>query len=180
MPGSILAAHCRHRVALEPGERTEIPCSCWVKPTASTAARALLNRYGTVDLNATYEEYVIEHWNQVLGVVQVKTPDRSCMDIVLGNRWLQISGARLPSLGAIRFLPGQRRAYGFRDQLGKMEWRWPSHDRTSHGSIYCAPPAGSFRRGTYSTGGCRRSPPCRRRPGRARTRISDDVRLAGI
>src|SRR5207244_13129788 len=48
-------------------------------------ARELIVRYRTRDVAAVLRA-VREHWDEVLGTVQVKTPDRS-MDILV-NRWL--------------------------------------------------------------------------------------------
>lgn len=76
-------------------------------------ARALLRRYRSIDLDAVFNE-VTEHWDQVLGAVQVKTPDRA-MDILL-NRWLlyQTLSCRIWARSAFYQASG---AYGFRDQL---------------------------------------------------------------
>ncbi|HXQ20374.1 MAG TPA: hypothetical protein VN812_01785 [Candidatus Acidoferrales bacterium] len=82
---------------------------------AATAvdARALITRYRTADLDAVFRA-VTRHWDDVLGAVQVKTPDRS-MDILL-NRWLlyQTLACRLWARSAFYQASG---AYGFRDQL---------------------------------------------------------------
>ena len=76
-------------------------------------AGALLARYRTADLDAVLRA-VMDRWNEVLGAVQVKTPDRS-MDLLL-NRWLlyQTLACRVWSRSAFYQAGG---AYGFRDQL---------------------------------------------------------------
>jgi cyclic beta-1,2-glucan synthetase len=76
-------------------------------------ARELILRYRTVDVDGVWRA-VREHWNEVLGAVQVKTPDRS-MDILL-NRWLlyQTLACRVWARAAFYQAGG---AYGFRDQL---------------------------------------------------------------
>ena len=79
----------------------------------AAAARSLLTRYRNADLDAVFRE-VIEHWERVLGAVQVKTPDRS-LDIIL-NRWMlyQALACRIWARSAFYQASG---AYGFRDQL---------------------------------------------------------------
>jgi cyclic beta-1,2-glucan synthetase len=76
-------------------------------------ARALIERYRAVDLAAVRSE-VDRHWENVLGAVQVKTPDRA-MDIML-NGWLlyQTLVCRVWARSAFYQSSG---AYGFRDQL---------------------------------------------------------------
>ncbi len=82
---------------------------------AATAADAqsLIARYRAADLDAVLRE-VVAHWDDVLGTVQVKTPDRS-MDLML-NRWLlyQTLACRMWARSAFYQASG---AYGFRDQL---------------------------------------------------------------
>jgi cyclic beta-1,2-glucan synthetase len=76
-------------------------------------ARSLIARYRTVDLDATLRT-VTEHWEDVLGAVQVTTPDRA-MNVLL-NRWLlyQTLACRVWARAAFYQAGG---AYGFRDQL---------------------------------------------------------------
>ncbi len=80
---------------------------------SATEAQALLLRYRSVDLDVVLRT-VIQHWDDVLGVVQVKTPDRS-LDIIL-NRWMlyQTLVCRMWARTAFYQASG---AYGFRDQL---------------------------------------------------------------
>ncbi len=76
-------------------------------------AQGLIARYREADLNAVYRD-VIQYWDEVLGTVQVTTPDRS-MDIML-NGWLlyQTLACRYWARSAFYQASG---AYGFRDQL---------------------------------------------------------------
>jgi cyclic beta-1,2-glucan synthetase len=73
----------------------------------------LIARYRTADLDGSLRT-VVEHWDDVLGAVQVTTPDRS-MNILL-NHWLlyQTLACRVWARGAFYQAGG---AYGFRDQL---------------------------------------------------------------
>ncbi len=79
----------------------------------ATEARALLDRYRTADLDAVLRS-VTDRWEEMLGTVQVRTPDRS-MDLLL-NRWLlyQTLACRVWARSAFYQASG---AYGFRDQL---------------------------------------------------------------
>src|SRR5436190_4524 len=76
-------------------------------------ARGLIARYRTADLDGALRA-VAERWDDVLGTVQVTTPDRS-MDMLL-NRWLlyQTLACRVWARSAFYQAGG---AYGFRDQL---------------------------------------------------------------
>ena len=98
--------------ALEPGETAEVLFFLGEADNAM-AAQSLLARYRNADLDAVFRE-VTEHWEHVLGAVQVKTPDRS-LDIIL-NRWMlyQALACRIWARTAFYQASG---AYGFRDQL---------------------------------------------------------------
>ena len=99
-------------VELEPGGTVEIVFFLGAAATAADA-QSLIARYRAADLDAVLRE-VVGYWDDVLGTVQVKTPDRS-MDIML-NRWLlyQTLGCRVWARAAFYQASG---AYGFRDQL---------------------------------------------------------------
>jgi cyclic beta-1,2-glucan synthetase len=73
----------------------------------------LLTRYRAADLEQVLDE-ATRQWDDILGAVQVSTPDPS-MDLVL-NRWLlyQTLSCRIWARAAFYQLSG---AYGFRDQL---------------------------------------------------------------
>jgi cyclic beta-1,2-glucan synthetase len=76
-------------------------------------ARSLVDRYRQLSWAAVLDE-VQNHWNRLLGTVQVRTPDPS-MDLLL-NRWLlyQTLSCRIWGRSALYQSGG---AYGFRDQL---------------------------------------------------------------
>ena len=99
-------------VRLRPNERAEI---AFFVGEAATRAEALsvIRRYRTTDLEAVFRQ-VVQHWDDVLGAVQVRTPDRS-IDLLL-NRWLlyQTLACRVWARSALYQASG---AYGFRDQL---------------------------------------------------------------
>jgi cyclic beta-1,2-glucan synthetase len=99
-------------VTLRPGAATELTFLLG-EEASSAAAVALIERYRTRDLDAALKE-VTDFWDQTLGVIQVKTPDRS-MDIMV-NGWLlyQTLGCRVWARTAFYQSSG---AYGFRDQL---------------------------------------------------------------
>jgi len=99
-------------VDLEPGQTVDVVFFLGEADDAATA-RSLLARYRSADLDAAFRE-VTEHWEHVLGSVQVKTPDRS-LDIIL-NRWMlyQALACRIWARTAFYQASG---AYGFRDQL---------------------------------------------------------------
>jgi cyclic beta-1,2-glucan synthetase len=100
------------KITLQPGEETEL--RFLVGQESSTAAAvALVERYRSADLEAQLRA-VTDFWDQTLGVVQVKTPDRS-MDVLL-NGWLlyQTLACRVWARTAFYQSSG---AYGYRDQL---------------------------------------------------------------
>ena len=99
-------------VALAPGQSVEVVFLLGQGGSAE-AARGLIERYRAADLDAVLGQ-VTDHWAEVLGAVQVTTPDRA-MDIML-NGWLlyQTLACRIRARAAFYQASG---AYGFRDQL---------------------------------------------------------------
>ena len=97
---------------LKPNDATEIVFFIGEAAT-KVEALSLVAKYRTAALDATLAA-VTRLWDDILGTVQVKTPDRS-MDIML-NRWLlyQTLACRLWARSAFYQASG---AYGFRDQL---------------------------------------------------------------
>jgi len=97
---------------LEPGERSEV-LFLLGQGESREESRSLVERYREMNCDSVLRE-VQEHWDRVLGTVQVKTPDPS-MDLLL-NRWLlhQTLSCRIWSRSASYQSGG---AYGFRDQL---------------------------------------------------------------
>jgi cyclic beta-1,2-glucan synthetase len=99
-------------LTLAAGERAEI---VWLfgESINEETSRALIAKYRLADLDQVLEE-VKAHWRDVLGAVQVKTPDRA-MDIML-NGWLlyQTRACRIKARCGFYQASG---AYGFRDQL---------------------------------------------------------------
>ena len=99
-------------IELRAGGRAEI--AFFLGEAATTEeARTLLTRYRAADLDEILRK-VREHWDDVLGAVQVTTPDRA-MNVLL-NRWLlyQTLACRVWARAAFYQAGG---AYGFRDQL---------------------------------------------------------------
>jgi cyclic beta-1,2-glucan synthetase len=99
-------------IGLSPGEAVELTFFLG-EEASSAAAVALIERYRTLDLDAVLKE-VTDFWDQTLGAVQVKTPDRS-MDILL-NGWLLYQTLSCRVWGRTAFYQSSG-AYGFRDQL---------------------------------------------------------------
>jgi cyclic beta-1,2-glucan glucanotransferase len=99
-------------LTLAPGESGEIVFFLG-EAASAVDAQFLIAHYRTIDLDAVFRE-VLQHWDDLLSNVQVKTPDRE-MDIIL-NRWLlyQTVACRLWARSAFYQASG---AYGFRDQL---------------------------------------------------------------
>jgi cyclic beta-1,2-glucan synthetase len=102
----------RTKVDLAPNAIVEIVFFLGEAASAD-AARALIAQYRAADLDVVRAE-VARYWDDVLGAVEVKTPDRS-MDIML-NGWLlyQTLACRVWARSAFYQASG---AYGFRDQL---------------------------------------------------------------
>jgi cyclic beta-1,2-glucan synthetase len=105
-------AALRTIVVLEPGERAEV-LFLLGQGESREESRLLVERYREMNCDSVLGE-VQEHWNRVLGTVQVKTPDPT-MDLLL-NRWLlyQTLSCRIWSRSAFYQSSG---AYGFRDQI---------------------------------------------------------------
>jgi cyclic beta-1,2-glucan synthetase len=99
-------------VELGAGERVEVVFFLGEAATREEAG-ALIARYRTADLDMVLRN-VEDRWDNVLGAVQVRTPDRP-LDLLL-NRWLlyQTLACRVWSRAAFYQAGG---GYGFRDQL---------------------------------------------------------------
>jgi len=99
-------------VELPPGARTEVRLLLGEADDAEAAA-GLIGKWRAADHAATLRG-VRTWWDDLLGTVQVRTPDRS-MDIMV-NSWLlyQALACRLWARGGFYQAGG---AYGFRDQL---------------------------------------------------------------
>jgi len=99
-------------VELEPGERTEV-LFLLGQEESREESRSLIERYREMNGDSVFRE-VQEHWDRVLGTVQVKTPQPS-LDLLL-NRWLlyQTLSCRIWARSAFYQSSG---AYGFRDQI---------------------------------------------------------------
>jgi cyclic beta-1,2-glucan synthetase len=100
------------KVELEPGERTEVLFFLG-QGEGHEQARSLVDRYRAMSCAEVFDE-VREHWDGVLGAVQVKTPDPS-MDLLI-NRWLLYQTLSCRVWGRSAFYQSGG-AYGFRDQL---------------------------------------------------------------
>ncbi len=105
-------AALQRRVTLAPGESVKV-LFLLGQAASEEEARALILRHRTADPSATLEA-VKRHWTDLLGAVQVRTPDRA-MDIML-NGWLlyQAVSCRIWARAGFYQASG---AYGFRDQL---------------------------------------------------------------
>ncbi len=99
-------------VELADGASVELVCLLG-EAEGAPAARTLVERYRATDLDAVLAD-VKRDWAEVLGAVQVKTPDRS-LDVML-NGWLlyQTLACRIRARSGFYQASG---AYGFRDQL---------------------------------------------------------------
>ena len=110
IPGACGAVQAE--VALAPGETRRVVLLLGQGADAEEA-RALLARYRAADPVALLEQ-VKAAWDRMLGVVEIKTPDRA-MDLIV-NRWLlyQTLSCRMWARAGFYQVSG---AYGFRDQL---------------------------------------------------------------
>jgi cyclic beta-1,2-glucan synthetase len=100
------------KIALNPGETADLTLLIG-EESSSAAAVALIERYRGIDLDAALKS-VTDFWDRTLGVIQVKTPDRS-MDILV-NGWLLYQTLSSRVWGRTAFYQSSG-AYGFRDQL---------------------------------------------------------------
>ncbi|MBA3678276.1 MAG: glycosyl transferase [Sphingosinicella sp.] len=100
------------QIELAPNESIEVAFFLGEGKNADEA-RTLIERYRSADLGAVFAD-VERHWDDLLGTVQVRTPDRA-LDIML-NGWLlyQTIACRVWARSAFYQSSG---AYGFRDQL---------------------------------------------------------------
>ncbi len=102
----------RTMIELAPGGKIELTIRLGQAENAERARR-LVTRFRAADLDNVLAD-VTRHWDDVLGAVLVKTPDRA-MDIML-NGWLlyQTLSCRIWARAGFYQASG---AYGFRDQL---------------------------------------------------------------
>ena len=100
------------KLQLRPNQTAEIVFFLG-QSASGTDAELLIKKYRNAELDAVFAA-VTRQWDETLGVVQVKTPDRA-MDVLL-NRWLpyQTLACRVWARTAFYQASG---AYGFRDQL---------------------------------------------------------------
>jgi len=105
-------AALQRRVTLAPGETIEV-LALLGQAASEDEARTLILRHRSADPSATLDT-VRQHWADLLGAVQIQTPDRA-MDIML-NGWLlyQSLACRIWARAGFYQASG---AYGFRDQL---------------------------------------------------------------
>ena len=99
-------------IELEPGESTEVLLLLGEVETAADA-QELIERYRAVDCETSLRE-VRDRWEEVLGTIQIETPDPA-FNLML-NRWLlyQTLSCRVWARSAFYQSGG---AFGFRDQL---------------------------------------------------------------
>ena len=98
-------AAMRVKLELPPGSVAEVVFFLGEAATREDASAAILT-FRAADLDAL-EADIARNWDATLGAIEVRTPDRA-MDLML-NGWLHLPDARLPDLGALRLLSGQRR-----------------------------------------------------------------------
>jgi cyclic beta-1,2-glucan glucanotransferase len=100
-------------IEMAPGEEREVVIILGEGGSVEEA-RALASKYRQLVVAKKAIEKVIAYWDQLLGAVEIKTPD-SAMDIML-NRWLLYQALSCRVWGRSAFYQSGG-AYGFRDQL---------------------------------------------------------------
>ena len=100
------------KISLSPGETVELKLFLG-EEISSEAAVALAQRYRSANLDEVFKG-VADFWDRTLGIIQVKTPDRS-LDI-LANGWLLYQTLSSRVWGRTAFYQSSG-AYGYRDQL---------------------------------------------------------------
>ncbi len=102
----------QYSIELRPGRSVEV-VGFLGQCVGREPASALVERWRAADLDAAFAA-VERHWNDLLGAVRVRTPNRA-LDILL-NGWLlyQVTACRIYARSAFYQASG---AYGFRDQL---------------------------------------------------------------
>ena len=100
------------KISLKPGEAVELKLFLG-EDSSSEAAVAVVERYRSANLDEVFKN-VTDFWDRTLGVIQVKTPDRS-LDI-LANGWLLYQTLSSRVWGRTAFYQSSG-AYGYRDQL---------------------------------------------------------------
>jgi cyclic beta-1,2-glucan synthetase len=100
------------RLQLKPGETADV-VFLMGEVASAQEARELIARYRAVHIDECLAQ-VVAHWNELLGTVQVRTPERA-FDLMM-NRWLlyQTVACRVWARAGFYQASG---AYGFRDQL---------------------------------------------------------------
>jgi cyclic beta-1,2-glucan synthetase len=100
------------KLSLRPGEEIELVFLLG-EAESKDAAVALIDLYRNRDLDAVFKS-VTDYWDQTLGAIQVKTPDRT-IDILL-NGWLLYQTLVCRVWARTGFYQSSG-AFGFRDQL---------------------------------------------------------------
>jgi cyclic beta-1,2-glucan synthetase len=100
------------KISLKPGEALELKLFLG-EESSCEAAVAIVERYRSANLDEVFKG-VTDFWDRTLGVIQVKTPDRS-LDI-LANGWLLYQTLSSRVWGRTAFYQSSG-AYGYRDQL---------------------------------------------------------------
>ena len=98
-------AAMRTQLELPPGSAAEVVFFLGEAATREDARAAVL-AIRAADLDA-FEAEIARSWDETLGAIEVKTPDRA-MDFML-NGWLLLPDARMPYLGAVSVLSSKRR-----------------------------------------------------------------------